>query len=174
MKLSQNGYPCLERGDKRLHSWVIPARNGHLTISLVHGSAGFLIALWLLWFSEVIEDLTGRVLDDWGHSPRVVRNGTDWSNHYSGTAADANSLKHVLGKRGTFRRWQYLRMRTRLLFFRGCIRLGIDYVNRADEMHSEINKPIRDVERTARRLSTTPRGKRLLAANPGQRKVIFS
>ena len=174
MKVSQNGYQCLEPGDHRIHRWVIPARNGRLTIALKQGSAGFILVHWLLWFSETIEDLTGKVLDDWGYAPRKVRNGADWSNHYSATAADANSLKHSLGKRGTFKRWQYTKMRARLVLYAGCIRLGIDYQNRPDEMHSEVNRPIRPVERLARRLSKTPRGKRILAANPGQRKVIFS
>jgi hypothetical protein len=175
MLLSQNGYPVLTDSDHRLHWWVIPARNGHFKIRMRHGSAGFLLAHLILWISEVIEDMTGKVLDDWGWALRPVRGQTTgYSNHASGCAVDINSLKHPLGRRGTWLRWQYIKLRLRLLIYRGCIRMGIDYVNRPDEMHAEINKPLVDVERVARRLCQTKRGVRILHANPGQRKVIFS
>jgi hypothetical protein len=176
MATSQNGWPVIFNGDSPyLHTWVIPAKNGTLRIRMRRGSAGFLLAHWLLWFSETIEDLTGKILDDWGWAVRPVRGQTSgYSNHASGTAFDANALLHVLGKRGTFRRWQYIKMRARLLLYRGCIRLGIDYVNRPDEMHGEINRMLPKCERVARRLMDSPRGKRILKANPGQRKVILS
>jgi hypothetical protein len=175
MSTSQNGWPVLEPDSHRLHSWVIPAKSGTVTIRLREGSAGFLLAHLLLWFADVVEPLRGKVLDDWGYAFRPIRGATTgWSNHASGTAADANSTKHPLSLRGTFKPLQYAKIRTRLLLYRGCIRWGGDYVNRADEMHFEINKPLARCEHRARRLSRSPRGKRLLKANPGQRDVIFS
>lgn len=173
---SQNSWPVLQYGSSKLHDWVIPARNGRLTLRARNGSAGFLLALFALWFSGVIEDLTGKVKDDWGHAVRPVRGQTSgYSNHASGTALDLNALKHPIGSRGTYKRWQVIKIRAKLLiFFRRRIRAGIDYVNRPDEMHFEINMPLAKVERRARKLSTSPRGRRILEANPGQKKVIFS
>lgn len=175
MATSQNGWPVLQPTSTKLHRWVIPARNGHFTMTLRNGSAGFLLAHFFLWLSEVVEDITDGIVDDWGYALRAIRGQlTGWSNHSSGCAGDTNSIKHPLGKRATWRRWQYIKLRARLTLYSGCIRMGIDYVNRPDEMHSEINAPLDKVERVARRLTKTKRGQRILAANPGQRKVIFS
>jgi hypothetical protein len=175
MLTCQNGWPVLQASDHRLHRWVVPARNGHFKITLRNGSAGFLLVHLLLRISELVEDVTGKVLDDWGWAIRPVRGQTTgYSNHAGGVAFDVNSLKHPLGRRRTWLRWQYLKLRALLLLYRGCIRLGIDYQYRPDEMHGEINAPMAKVERVARRLCKTTRGKRILAANPGQRKVIFS
>lgn len=175
MRKSQNGWPVLEHGSPLLHVWVIPAKSGTFTITLRNGSAGLVLAHYLLWFADVIEPVLGKILDDWGHAVRAVRGmTTGYSNHASGTAFDVNSLRHILGKRGTYARWQYLRMRARLALYAGCIRLGIDYKNRPDEMHGEINKSLPACERAARRLMKTKRGRRILAANPDQRAVILS
>jgi len=176
MATSQNGWPVLAANSPQLPTWVIPARNGVFKLRLRNGSAGFLLAHFILWFAEVIQPVLGRVLDDWGWSPlRAVRGTTGTiSNHYSGTAVDLNAAQHPLAKRGTFRAWQYAKIRARLLLYRGCIRSGIDYKNRADEMHHEIDKPLAACELRARALMKTPRGKRILAANPGQRAVILS
>jgi hypothetical protein len=175
MATSQNEWPVLAADSHRLHGWVIPASTGSVTIRLRDGSAGFLLAHFLLWFAETIEALKGKVPDDWGYAYRPIRGqDTGWSNHASGTAADANSIKHPLAARGTFKPWQYVRIRARLLLYRGCIRWGGDYQHRADEMHFELNRPLSRCEKRARRLTRTRRGKRLLAANPGQRAVIFS
>lgn len=173
---SQNGFPVLGVTSPELYWWVIPARNGVFKIRLRNGSAGFLLAHFILWFAEVIQPVIGRTLDDWGWSPlRPVRGTTGTvSNHCSGTAVDLNAAQHPLAKRGTFRTWQYAKIRARLVFYRGCIRSGIDYKNRADEMHHEINKPLADCERRAQALMGSPRGKRILAANPSQRAVILS
>lgn len=175
MNTSQNGWPLLANDSAELHTWVIPARNGEFKLRLRNGSAGFLLAHLLLWYSETIESLKGKTVDDWGYAYRPIRGTTTgWSNHASGTAADANATQHPLGLRGTFAPWQYLKIRARLLIYAGCIRWGGDYVNRADEMHFELNKPMADVERRARRLMDTTRGRRILHANPGQREVILS
>jgi hypothetical protein len=172
---SQNDWPVLQPGSTTLHTWVIPARNGHVRITLRNGSAGFLLAHFLLWFAETIEPLAGKVADDWGHAVRAIRGQlTGFSNHASGTAADHNATKHPLGVRGTFKRWQVARIKLRLVLYRGCIRSGIFYVNRPDEMHEEINRDLAACERVARRLCRTPRGRRILHANPGQRAIIFS
>lgn len=175
MATSQNGWPALRDGDHRLYIWTIPTKNGDVRMRLRNGSAGFLLAHYLLWFAEVVEPIRGKILDDWGWAWRPVRGQkSGLSNHASGTAFDVNATKHVLGKRDTFTRVQYLRMRARLALYRGCIRLGIDYKNRPDEMHGEINRDLPSCERAARLLMKTPRGKRILRANPSQKAVILS
>ena len=65
-------------------------------------------------------------------------------------------------------------IRRRLNLYHGAIRWGGDYQNRRDSMHFEINAPLARCEQVARRLLDSPRGKRLLAANPGQKEVILS
>lgn len=172
---SQNGWPVLAAEDPRLVTWSIPTRAGVVRLRLRNGSAGFLLAHFLLWFADVVEPLVGPVPDDWGWAPRLVRgSSTDVSNHASGTAADHNAPAHWLGERGTFSLLQYARIRARLLYYAGTLRHGIDYKVRADEMHVEIDRPLAAVERCARRLCRTPRGRRILRANPGQREVIWS
>lgn len=180
MSKSQNGWPALQPGDPRLRTFVIPANNGEFTIRLRDGSAGFLLALHLLWLSEYVEKVVGKVLDDWGHAVRAIRGySTTLSNHASATAADTNALRHVLGAVGTFRymvrgKPAEARIRARLLRYRGCIRWGGDYHGRKDEMHWEINRDLATCERNARRLMKTPLGQRILDANPGLRAVILS
>lgn len=175
MLTSQNGWPVIETADDaRLHLWLIPASSGTIHIRLHRGAPGFLIAHFIMWFAEMIQAVLGRINDDYGWCPlRNVRGSeTDISNHCSGTAVDLNALQHPLGERGTFARWQYVKIRARLVLYAGCIRSGIDYQNRADEMHHEINKPPAVVRHTARVLALTPRGRKILAANPGQRALF--
>lgn len=172
---SQNGWPVLPDDSSYLHRWVIPARNGSVTITLRNGSAGFLLAHYLLWFSETIEPLKGKVADDWGHAVRPIRGqDTGYSNHASGCAADANATRHPLGAVGTFSAKDVKKIRARLSWMRGVIRWGGDYEHRKDPMHWEVVQGLSVCERLARRLTLTPRGLRILRANPGQRKVIFS
>ena len=174
MATSQNGWPVAESASSSLlHKWVIPGTGRHFLLR--KGSAGFLLAHWILWFHEKIERIDGGQWDDWGWAFRAIRGqSSGFSNHASGTAVDLNAPKHWLGKRGTFLSWQYIKMRARLAWFRGTLRHGIDYQNRADEMHVEINASLSRCEKRARKLMDTPRGKRILEANPGQRAVILS
>lgn len=164
---SQNGWPVIKDPD-HTRLWRIPGTGRHLRLHPHH--AGFLLAHFALWFHEEIERLDRGVWDDWGYAFRPIRGqSTGFSNHASGTAMDLNATRHPLGKQGTFRRMQATRIRTRLAWMRGVIRWGGDYNGRKDEMHFEINKGIGAVEWQAKRLSKTPRGKRILRENPGYR-----
>ena len=192
MATSQNGWPALPADSNKLVTWVIPAKTGVAKIRARNGSAGFVIAHFLLWFAEVIQPLAGKILDDWGWAWRPVRGQTSGlSNHASGTAVDMNATQHPLGKRGTFLfrplRWTVgvlgrrkaaptalELVHRRLRVYDGVLRWGADYQGRVDEMHIEIDRPLAQTEKLARRLMRTPRGRRLLKANPGQRKVILS
>lgn len=176
MATSQNGYTVLSGRTTgptpRLRQWVIPGADRSITLR--DGSAGFVLIHFALWFHETIERINLGTYDDWGYANRPIRGASAASNHASGTAIDLNATKHPLGKRGTFTKAQYAKIRLRLAFYRGCIRAGIDYQNRADEMHYELDRELAAVERLARRLVSSPRGKRILAANPGALNVIKS
>lgn len=174
MSTSQNSWPALAADSPQLHSWKVPGTTTRLRLR--NGSAGFLLVHLALWFDQRIEDVDGIRLDDWGYAFRPVRGYTaTLSNHASGTAMDLNATRHPLGREDTFPRADEVLIRRRVnRFFGGAIRWGGQYGGRKDEMHFEINVPLPLAERTARRLMDTPRGRRILNANPGQRAVILS
>lgn len=175
MQTSQNGWPVLAADSPHLHTWVIPCKTGTVKLRLRDGSAGFLLAMMVLYIGDHVTDITKGTPDDWGYACRLIRGSTTTvSNHASGTAADVDASKHPLGKTGTWPWAQVLKIRWRLLAFKGCVRWGGDYKNRVDSMHFEINKPIPAVERVARSMARTKNGHRLLLANNGQWGVIFS
>lgn len=175
MATSQNGWPVLLSDSPYLHRWTVPATTGSYQINLRRGSAGFLLCHLGLWFAETIEPVKGPTLDDWGYAYRPIAGQTSgFSNHASASAQDLNALRHGLGEVGTFSRADTALIRERLPLYEGCIRWGGDYSDRKDEMHWEINKPFDVVEQVARGLLESPRGQRLLAANPGQKAVILS
>ena len=175
MASSQNGWPALPAGSSKLHQWKIPAKNGLIKVTLRNGSAGLLLAHYAMWYSESIEDVTGKVLDDWGWAYRAIRGeSTGLSNHASGTALDLNALQHPLGVKGTLTPGERDKIAKKLRQYRGALRSGAFYSGRVDEMHVEIDKPMAYVEQVARDLLRTPRGKKIINANRGQNKVIWS
>ena len=172
MANSQNGWPVLESGSSKLHKWVIPGANRHFYMR--NGSAGFLLAHFILWYHEKIEPIDGGIWDEWGYAFRPIRGQeSGYSNHASATAVDVDATQYPLGTTHMSAK-KKAKIRLRLRIFSGCIRWGGDYINRKDEMHYEINKSISACERVAKRLIPTKRGRRILAANPGQEKVIRS
>lgn len=174
MSNSQNGWPGLIPASKLLHRWTIPTRSGDRDLTLRQGSAGFLLCHIALTLSDEVEPIATGPLDDWGYAYREVRDGDDLSNHASGTAVDLNALRHPLGRDGTFTDAQVDRVHTLLKRYRGTVRWGGDYSGRVDEMHFELVEPLPVCESVARRLLASGRGRRVLAANPGQRAVILS
>lgn len=170
---SQNHWPALDAGSPLLHTWELPG--GGTRLRLRNGSAGFLLVHLALWFDKKLEDLDEPLLDDWGYAYRPVRGYTSTlSNHASGTAMDLNATDHPLGVDHTFTAKEVSAIHKRLHLYRGCIRWGGDYSGRKDAMHFEINAPLSDCETVARRLLDSPRGKRILKHNRGQRAVILS
>ena len=88
-------------------------------------------------FNELIEPLEGGALDDWGYCYRDVRGVPGkLSNHASGTAIDLNSLRHPLGKVGTFDAAKVPMIRA--LAKKYGLTWGGDWT-RKDEMHFEIS-----------------------------------
>ena len=173
---SQNQWPVIDQASgTRL--WIIPVTAGPRRAYRLHpGHAGFVLCHVILWFHESIEKINEGIWDEWGWSVRSVSGSTTTvSNHASGTAADVNATKHPLGVAHTFTKaGQYAKIRARLFFYAGVIRAGTQYHNRKDEMHWEINVTPESgrVRKLAARLAGTPRGKRIIAANPGYRPAV--
>ena len=179
MATSQNGWAALSSSSSKLHTWTIPSTHDDgpaRRLRLRNGSAGFLLIHLALWFDARIEDVEGGILDDWGYAYRPVRGyESGLSNHSSGTAMDLNATRHVLGRDDTFSDADEQKIRRRVgRFFDDTIRWGGEYAGRVDEMHFEIDAPMPACERVARRLLDSPRGRKILKANPGQRAVILS
>ena len=170
MATSQNGWTVLS-SPSQTRQWVIPGADR--SIRLQNGHAGFVLAHFLLWFHETIERINTGIYDDWGWAYRAIRGATKgYSNHASATAVDIDAVKHPLSARGTFKPWQYVRIRAHLLWMNRVIRWGADYSGRKDEMHFEINAGAAAVNRLAKRLANTPRGKRIREANPGYKALV--
>ncbi len=171
---SQNGWPALGESSPLLYTWVIPARNGTFKLKMHNGKVGLVLAHLALSLSEMVEDATTGKVDDWGWAYRSIRGDTEMSNHASGTAFDFNALKHALGVRRTWTSKQVDWIENRLTWLKNVVRWGGDYTRRADEMHFEIVQGLREVSAVAHMLASTPRGKRILAANPSQKKLVSS
>jgi hypothetical protein len=174
MAVSQNGWPVYtSMTDDRMHLWVVPGTERKFRLRF--GSAGFLLCHFILWYHQHVHALNekGSVWDEWAWAFRPVRGGSSLSNHASGTAVDLNATKYPLGTT-LMAAWRKVKIRARLVFFLGTIRWGGDYEGRKDEMHFEINRSLSICEKLARQLTRTPRGKKILEANPGQREIIFS
>lgn len=177
MSKSQNGWPVIYPGGTtadwpRLRAVKVPGVK--VPIPLRDGCAAFVLAHYALWHHEKIENLNNRVSDEWGYAFRAVREGVSFSNHASGTAEDLNATLHPHKKWRTFKPSKRRRIRRRLrFFFKGYLRSGIDYTKTPDDMHIEIVGTLPQVNRLAIRLMRTPRGKRILAANPGLKAAIL-
>lgn len=178
MATSSNGWLVLDAKTTgkppRLRNWVLPGVNRRLKVR--DGSAGFLLMHLALWFDEDLERLDIGTYDDWGWASRPIRGSTFISNHASGTAMDLNATLHPMGvaTSRTFSSKEISAIHTRLGLYDGCIRWGGDYKNRPDGMHFELNKGMPSVEKKARALLNTPRGKRILNANTGVKALILS
>jgi len=178
----QNGWPVILPGhdtsntpsaDPRLRLYVIPGANRR--IWLRDGAAGFVLAHFCLWFHERIQPLDkDKQYDDWGYAYRPINGSSDWSNHAGGLAVDLNALKHPQGRRQTFvHHWKERRIRRRLArLYQHLIRWGGEYERVPDEMHYEVIGSLASMRILARTLANTPRGKRIIEANPGLRKVL--
>lgn len=159
----------------RLRKWFVPGTDRHFLLR--DGAAGFLLMHVLLFFHERVERLDLGIWDEWGYAVRPVRGQTTgYSNHAGAVAADANATRHPIGVPvdQTFTATQQRKIRWRLRLYRGLIIWGGRW-SRPDGMHFELAAvELAAVERLARLLMRTPRGRRILNANPGAEKVIKS
>lgn len=182
MATSQNGWYVLESNRTtgslpRLRKWVIPGTNRHLYLR--DGSAGFLLVHFALWWHRWVSRLDGGVWDEWGWAVRPIRGQTSgYSNHASGTAADLDATQYPRGVPilRVMKPVTITAIRVRLRLYGGVLGWGGNYTSTPDGMHVEINSgvTIARAEAVAKRLMNTPRGKAILAANPGAKAVIES
>lgn len=176
MATTVSGWPVIDSDDCRL--WVIPGSDRK--IRLRDGSAGFLLIHFALWWHEVIErlNIVGDLFDEWGHAVRPVRGQTSgYSNHAGGIAEDLNATRHPhkVPIYKTFTPKQVKKIRRRLRLYRGLIVWGGNWSPQyVDGMHAEIGGSLARCERLAKILTHTPRGRKILLANPGARRVIYS
>lgn len=179
MSTTVNGWPVLDSDTTgplpRLRKWIVPDTDRHFLLR--DGACGFVLVCVLLWFHEKVERLDLGIWDDWGWAVRPVRGQTTgYSNHAGGVAADANATRHPLAVpvASTFTDAQIKAIRRRLRLYLGLVIWGGDW-NRPDGMHFELARAdLSTVERLARVLMLTRRGRRILAANPGAKSVIKS
>lgn len=184
MATSQNGYPVLFSNrttgpHPRLRKLVIPLKKGDPRHFFVRdGSPALHLGTFALWWHERLEPINQGIWDEWGWAVRPVRGQTSgYSNHASGTAIDIDATEHPRGvaTSRTFTAEEINKIHRRLRFHDGVLRWGGDYSGTPDGMHVELDKPIADAERVARKkLIDSPRGKRILSANPGLLAVIMS
>lgn len=184
-----SSYPALKPGSPLLFTWTIPGAGRRLTLR--RGSVGFILIYIASWFNDMIERLDGPgndPVDEGGHNYRLrTDSDTDLSEHAKGTAEDLNWNRHPYGVAiiRTFTARQIKLIRRRMgwinrIGFAKVLIWGGDWPShpgstaKTDGMHFEITGTIAQAERVAKILARTKRGKRILAANPGQRDVIYS
>ncbi|CAB4698933.1 MAG: hypothetical protein F2667_04370 [Actinobacteria bacterium] len=183
MSTSLNGWAVIDAVDTdgpfpRLRKGIVPGTGRHLYVR--DGSVALVLLHLALWFHEVIEPLSPeKTWDDWGWAKRPPRGSTTgYSNHASGTAVDLNATQHPQGVAiaSTFTPGQVQDIRDRLTDVYGDL---IDWGGawrHPDGMHFEVapGVTLAQVEKLARRLLDTDRGKRVVAENPGLRAVVLS
>lgn len=182
MATTANGHTVLESNRTtgsfpRLRKWIIPGTGRHLYLR--DGSMGFILIHVALWFDETIErlDRRGDQWDEWGWAVRPVRGQTSgYSNHAAGAAEDLNATRHPRGVSvyKTFTRRQIRKIERRMRWFRGIVIWGGKW-RTPDGMHFEIAPvTLKRCEQFAKLLMKTPRGRRILKANPGAKEAILS
>lgn len=136
MLVSQNGYPAND--PSLVSSRFVPGTTRKLTVR--NGPAGDLLLWVAAQFDKLVEDIEQGILDDWGYAERTVRDGTDLSNHASGTAIDLNATSHPLATDplANFPKSEINAIHGIIGRTQGCVRWGGDYTGRKDGMHFEI------------------------------------
>jgi len=182
-----NGWPVLEPTSRELYRWILPGTGRSFTLH--QGSLGLILMHLALWFNDVIERLapaSREPVDEAGYAYRPQRGTEDkWSEHV-GYAVDLNWNQHPRGVPAvrTFTRKQINAIHARLRWFNRLagtqvIIWGGDWPSHPgstampDPMHFELHPPSKRCVRLAKILARTPRGRKILAANPSQRAVIF-
>lgn len=184
----------LERGPA-LHPWLIPGADR--TLTLRSGSVGLVLAVLALRFDELVERLdepgerSHGGVDDGGWNPRPITGGSGWSKHATGAAMDLNWRQHPYNTKAakTFTRRQLAEIERTLKAFRDpqtkllVVEWGGHWPShpgskaKPDPMHFQISSRVRleHVERVARKLlRDSPRAKRVITANPSQKRVVLS
>lgn len=185
--ITPNGWPVQNAGSKALHTWTIPGANRRIT--LLAGPVGLILVHIALFLNDVVERLDAPwadPVDEGGHNKRLLTGSTStWSEHAAGAAEDLNWNRHPYGSAtlATFTAKQAKAIRRRKRWLNrlagaDVVVWGGDWPShpgskaKTDSMHWELRRDLRAIRRLARFLAKTPRGKRILNANPSQRAKI--
>lgn len=163
-----NGWPIVPATDTR--KLIIPGTGRHLVV--LQGPAAMVLGHYALWYHEELERLDIGVWDEWGYAVRPQRGTTSIpSEHGAAVAVDLNATRHPQGVETleTLTRNQVARIRRRLAKrYRGLIEWGGEWTH-DDSMHYQLVHDLAALRALARALAQTPRGRRILAANPALR-----
>lgn len=194
MAVSQNGYKANDRS--LIDYYKVPGSS--TGFNLRKGSVARVLVYAMQEFDDRVEDLdkvgsyvegdnppaipggSGSVLmDDWSFAVRLVRGGTSLSNHSSGTAVDANSTQHPLGRVGTFTSSQVSTIEDILhdlvdpVTKESVVRWGGHYNGRKDEMHFEIVGSPDAVARVADLIETDDNGRLVIEKKAAPKPPAF-
>lgn len=187
MAKTANGWPAIAPRSPLLYTWIIPDRKGNVIckVTMRNGSVGFVLAHMLLFWAETIEKINR--LKTGGYNYRLMTGSKSIVSAHAGYAEDINWDQHPYNVpvRKVFSDKQIAAIRKRIRWINGLagakiLVWGGDWPSwsgssaKTDSMHLEVAPPMANVERAAKRLANTPRGKRILKANPSQKAVINS
>jgi Putative peptidoglycan binding domain/D-alanyl-D-alanine carboxypeptidase len=133
MATSQNGWRAGSRADANVATFRVPGYPNVL-LPINRDAAPALLAMARWWFDNVEKPVMPGC---WGWANRLIKGGTQTSNHASGTAIDLNAPNHPLGKRGTVPANKRAAIAAKAAQLG--LRWGGTYTGRADEMHFEVN-----------------------------------
>lgn len=134
-EISYNGWPA-SKDQAEIGVKPYPIKGTNIKIRCAP-AAGELLAAFAAEFHSIIEPIDEGTFDDWAYAYRNVRGTTDkLSCHSSGSAIDLNSLRHPLGKIGTFDSTKVPMIQA--LAKKYGLAWGGDYRGRKDEMHFEV------------------------------------
>jgi hypothetical protein len=179
-------WPVLNPTDPVLHTWTIPGANRRITL---RGDAvGFILVWFITYFNDLVErlDPPGKeTVDEAGYNHRYIANTRVWSQHARAAAADLNWQRHPFNTstRSTFTRKQIdlihkrMKLINRLALGNKLVEWGGDWPSwsgstaKTDSMHFEINR-IREsiINGVVAVIVKTPRGRRIIKANPNHRR----
>lgn len=171
MPNSYNGWPVLT-SDSPLLTTIEPVPGRKFRVRA--GGVAVVLAEVIRRFHAEVEPIDQGILDDWSHNYRLVREGSSWSNHASGTAVDLNATRHPFrtSAAANFTPAQINAARRIVADMAPVVR----WIEGSDPMHWEINYQARGgtpeaVDALAARLTAAPAPAEPLAAKPRGLKV---
>lgn len=172
----------IEPDSPLLFTWTLPGVNRRFTLR--RDALGFILMWLILRFNDTVERLDppgNEAVDEGGYNHRHIANSSSWSLHSYGQAADLNWNRHPSGvaTQKTFTRKQIRAVHTNLRIVNTVAgakvaEWGGDWPSNpeshalTDSMHEQVNPGFHPsvYRRVALVLARTPRGKKIIAANP--------
>jgi hypothetical protein len=174
--------PHLEPGSKLLYTWSLPGVARRFTLR--RDALGFILMWMILRYNDLVERLDGPgndPVDEGGYNDRHIAGTSTWSLHAYGQADDLNWNKHPSNTptAHSFTRAQIKMVHATLAIVNRIAggkmaEWGGDWPShpgstaKTDSMHHQINVGFANAayRRVAAVLAQTPRGRRIIKANP--------